>query len=294
MTRGRHTNKAYVATHQSITDVHEPHPKRTMQDVLEAVLQDPGVELSAHEVMRQELDNATRLDRLIPIHEHLCQLDAKKRYRAAAASSGLSTSDQAALEASSAYGALVAELRRAEASGLKGPEIFRRAVNQASLDDAHDLAAVLHTRVERMVIRYIPRTGKRPVTIAGLVTPAVNISDPTLIAPVRELEAQITRRCDFLAEQAAAEPAAWYQALAGQSPSPNIDFLSLVREIASYRELYNIQDAAILGLEPSHRTTLRRTRYIHLRNRLAPASRRTLHDQTDPVPKSVDQLNRNI
>jgi hypothetical protein len=47
-----------------------------MQDVLETILENAGLELSAHEVMRQELDNATRLDRLVPIHEHLCQLDA--------------------------------------------------------------------------------------------------------------------------------------------------------------------------------------------------------------------------
>jgi hypothetical protein len=66
MTRGRDANNAYVASHQGTSDLHEPHSEQTMQDVLEAVLNDPGVEQSAHEVMRQELDNATRLDRLIP------------------------------------------------------------------------------------------------------------------------------------------------------------------------------------------------------------------------------------
>ncbi|WP_085956206.1 ATP-dependent DNA helicase [Kribbella flavida] len=104
MTRGRTSNRAYVATHQTNSDLHEPHPEQTMQDVLEAVLSDPGVEQSAHEVVRQELDNATRLDRLIPIHQHLCQLDAKKRYQPAIAASGLDPTDQAALQASPAYG----------------------------------------------------------------------------------------------------------------------------------------------------------------------------------------------
>ena len=121
MTRGRHTNNAYVATHQTTPDLHEPHPEQTMQDVLETVLNDPGVEQSAHEVMRQELDNATRLDRLIPIHEHLCQLDAKKRYQPAIAASGLDPADQAAVQASPAYGPLIAALRRAENAGLNAP-----------------------------------------------------------------------------------------------------------------------------------------------------------------------------
>ncbi|MFF0341775.1 ATP-dependent RecD-like DNA helicase [Kribbella sp. NPDC004875] len=189
MTRGRDTNTAYVATHQSWSDLHEPHPEQTMQDVLEAVLNVPGVEQSAHEVMRRELDNATRLDRLIPIYEHLCQLDARNRCNAAAATSGLSSADQAALEASSAYGALVAELRRAEAIGLNATETVHQAVNQSRLSDANDLAAVLHTRVERLVTRSLNRPDQQPILLAGLVAPATNVTDPTLIAPLHELEA---------------------------------------------------------------------------------------------------------
>jgi hypothetical protein len=184
MTRGRHANNAYVATHQTTSDLHEPHPEQTMRDILEAVLNDPGIEQSAHEIMRQALDNSTRLDRLIPIHEHLCQLDAKQRYRAAATASGLTASDQAALEASPAYGAFVAELRRAEAIGLTAQDVLHRVVNQSALTDARDIAAVLHSRIERQVARSIQRTGRQPVLIAGLVAPATNISDPTLIAPL--------------------------------------------------------------------------------------------------------------
>jgi hypothetical protein len=43
-----------IATHATATDMHEPTFEQTMQDVLEAVLEDPGVERSAHEAMRQE------------------------------------------------------------------------------------------------------------------------------------------------------------------------------------------------------------------------------------------------
>ncbi|MFI5696470.1 MobF family relaxase [Kribbella sp. NPDC051586] len=58
MTRGRDSNRAYVATHTSTADMHEPQFPQTMQDVLEAVLEQDGIERSAHEVMRT---NSTRL-----------------------------------------------------------------------------------------------------------------------------------------------------------------------------------------------------------------------------------------
>lgn len=286
MTRGRHTNQAYIATHQASPDLHELQPEQTMQDVLEAVLNNPGTERSAHEVMRQELDDATRLDRLIPIHEHLCQLDARNRYRAVFAGSGLNLSDQAAVQASPAYGALVAELRRAEAAGLNASNVLRQAVAQAPLSDAIDLASVLHSRVERSVGRTMHRTGYRPVLIAGLVAPGGNVTDPTLITPLRELEAQIALRADHLAHQAATQPAAWYQALVLDVPPSSPALGSLVHEIASYRDLYNIRDSAILGPRPSDQAVLRQTRHDRLLRRIADASLEPFDDQltvSDPL-----------
>lgn len=284
MTRGRSTNKAYIATHQSTPELHEPHLEQTMQDVLEAVLQDPGVERSAHEVVRQVLEDATRLDRLIPIHEHLCQLDARNRYRAAASRSGLGSSDQSALHASPAYGALVAELRRAEASGLDVLDVLHRAVNQAPLDDAYDLASVLHTRVERLVTRSLNRSGRHPNLIAGLVTPATMVSGPTLIAPIRELEAQIILRADYLAQSATSE--AWYQGLAQQVRPTNAAFASLVRDVASYRELHKIRGPAILGSQPSQSTHLQQMRYRSLTRRIAQASRVALQTSHHAASRS--------
>ncbi|MFD7161478.1 MobF family relaxase [Kribbella sp. NPDC059898] len=286
MTRGRHSNIGYVATHQSMPDLHEPHPDQTMQDVLEAVLNNPGVEQSAHEIMRQELDNVTRLDRLIPVHEHLCQLDARARYRAASASTGLCAGDRAALEASPAYGALVAELRRAEAAGLSASDVLGRAVDQATLADAVDLAAVLHARVERLVSRTLRRSGRQPV--AGLVTPAVNVSDPNLVAPLRELEAQISQRADDLVQQAAEDGADWYDELVRQVALPNEALRSIARAIASYRELYNIRGPTILGAPPSHHTALQRTRHLRLAQHLSAVSTTPFDLPSASDPADVD------
>ncbi|MFI6827557.1 MobF family relaxase [Kribbella sp. NPDC050241] len=251
MTRGRHTNNAYVATHQTSSDLHEPHPEQTMQDVLEAVLNDPGVEQSAHEVMRQELDNATRLDRLVPIHEHLCQLDAKKRYQPAISISGLDPADQAALQASPAYGPLIAELRRAEVAGLNPTDLLHRAANQSPLTSANDVAAVLHHRVHRLTARSLHTAGHHPVQIVGLITPATQISDPTLVAPLRELESQIIERANMLSDDLLANPPAWYGELRRTaSTTPDHKLRELSRDIAAYRECYQIQGDSILGDAP--------------------------------------------
>ncbi|MFI5696769.1 MobF family relaxase [Kribbella sp. NPDC051586] len=276
MTRGRHTNNAYVATHQASSDLHESHPEQTTQDVLEAVLNDPGVEQSAHEVMRQELDNATRLDRLVPIHEHLCQLDAKKRYQPAIASSDLDRTDQAALQASPAYGPLIAELRRAENAGLSITELLHRAVNQSALANAIDVAAVIHHRVRRLTARSLHKTGRHPAQIVGLVTPATHVSDPILIAPLRELESQILERANWLADEVSANPPDWYRDLhRAASATPDPDPTELIREIAAYRERHQIQGRSILGDAPPANAVEQHRQHLRLVNMLAGVSAET-------------------
>jgi conjugative relaxase-like TrwC/TraI family protein len=282
MTRGRDTNNAYVATHQTTTDLHEPHPEQTMQDVLEAVLSDPGVEQSAHDVMRQELDNATRLDRLVPIHEHLCQLDAKKRYQPAIAASGLDPADQAALQASPAYGPLIAELRRAENAGRSITDLLHQAVNQSTLTTANDPAAVIHHRVRRLTARSLHKTGRHPAQIAGLVTPATHVSDPTLIAPLGELESQILERIDWLTEELLAHPPSWFRELrraARTAPGQELD--EVAREIAAYRERYQIRGERILGETPPTNAIGRRHQHSRLMKMLAGLS-------TDAAEQLVD------
>jgi conjugative relaxase-like TrwC/TraI family protein len=267
MTRARHTNNAYIATHQTPpTDLHEPHSEQTVQDILEAVLTEPGVELSAHEVMRHELDNATRLDRLVPLHDHLCQLDARTRYREAVATSGLDPIDQAFLEASPAYGALVAEFRRAEDADLNVPRLLQQAVTQSSMADANDVAAVLHTRVERIVSRCLRSANQHATQIAGLVSPVRYVSDPALLAPLREIESQIAQRADWLASKAANERPIWYDALLRAVDQSREQWLpaQLLREVSAYRERYDIRSCTILGQVPPQDATAQQVQYSRL------------------------------
>ncbi|MFI5734994.1 MobF family relaxase [Kribbella sp. NPDC051587] len=285
MTRGREANHAYVATHQPAPDLHEPHFEQTMQDLLEAVLDNPGVELSAHEIMRQQLDDATRLDRLIPIHEHLSQMDARSRFAPAVATSGLDTSDQAALQASPAYGALLAALRRAENTGLDIPTLLRRSVGLAPLTEAHDIAAVLHTRIERLTRRSTGHTRQEPALIAGLVTPATQLADPTLAVAFRELESQIAARADWLTHQAVIGRPAWFTALQDRCGSRS-EFDRIVRDVSAYRERYGITSLQALGPAPASHHRIQLAHHTRLADRLRSS---TLGgSRLDPPPSAHD------
>ncbi|MFC9689054.1 MobF family relaxase [Kribbella sp. NPDC056951] len=293
MTRGRHSNRAYIATRETSTDLHEPQFEQTMQDVLEAVLSEPGVELSAHEVMRHELDSATRLDRLIPIHEHLCQLDARTRYQPAIAQSDLDPTDQAALQASPTYGPLITQLRRAEAIGLDVPGLVRQAVAQSSLANANDLAAVLHTRIERLVTRTQRRTGRHPNLIADILQPAEGVTDPTVIGPLRELEAQIAHRIDWLAESADRDRPDWYGILMQITADVPTTRPSLLRSVVAYRDLYRIAGLSLLGEPPPPSASVQAGRYRRIAGVLPPAARtavRTPDISTDTLQTSDTEV----
>ncbi|GAB2615036.1 MobF family relaxase [Kribbella endophytica] len=254
MTRGRTTNRAYIATHEPAGDLHEPQTPESMYEVLATVLEQEGIEKSAHETMQAELDNATNLSQLVPIHEHLCQIAAGQRYRTTIDTSTLDPSARAELRASPAYGPLLAALRRAESAGLDPKTTFHKAVNQATLDDARDLAAVLHARVERLVSRTDRRRRQPQQLVAGLVRPTTTITDPAFIAPLRELESLISQRADWLAEQAEEKAAPWYKTVKAQSFEREPDELrDLVREVAAYRERYGARGGEPLGAVPPAR-----------------------------------------
>jgi conjugative relaxase-like TrwC/TraI family protein len=260
MTRGRHSNRAYVATHTSTAEQHEPQFPQTMQDVLETVLEQDGIERSAHEIMRKELDTATRLDRLVPIHEHLCQLDARERYRPAITNSGLDPVDQAALQSTPAFGPLITALRRAEHLGLDVPTTLRQAVTQSSLTNASDLASVLRSRIERLITRAERRArSTQRLLIAGLVTPSTHVANPTYKAALQEIESQISQRAHWLAEQAASNNEPWYEVFADSMSQLTALSRSVIVDIAAYRELYQIHSLDPIGTLPPNNYLQRRS-----------------------------------
>lgn len=88
--------------------------------------------------------------------------------------SGLSTEQVDDVLDSDAYGALSAELRHAEANHLDLDTLLPRLIQARALDDADDIASVIHHRLERATARPAGsgRTRKPARLIAGLIPEA--------------------------------------------------------------------------------------------------------------------------
>jgi hypothetical protein len=95
---------------------------------------------------------------------------------------------------SEAFGPLAAALQEAEARGLPVETALPRLVRGRTFEDADDVAAVLHGRVQRWLQSAgTPRT-RAANLIAGLVPRATNISDPDMARGLWERDQAMERR----------------------------------------------------------------------------------------------------
>ena len=177
-TRGRESNKLYVdvaydpdpATgHKGATDHQTPH------SVLVGVLANEGADRAAHEQIQASWDAAEGLVQLHAEYLTLARTAQAERWAALIANAGLTGEQAAQVTGSDAYGPLVAALRDAEARGLNVDVALPRLIASRPLEDAQDLAAVLHSRVDTWVERAASR--RRPATdlIAGLIPRARDV-----------------------------------------------------------------------------------------------------------------------
>src|SRR5699024_7792688 len=126
MTRGRHGNYAYVAT-DTTDDAHAaPHPSdtpdATARSVLYGVLQHVGAELSAHETITAEQERWGAIAQLAAEYETIAQAGQHDRWATLLTASGLTEEQVDLVLGSDAYGALSAELRRAQGTVGVGAE----------------------------------------------------------------------------------------------------------------------------------------------------------------------------
>jgi len=257
MTRGRHSNHAYVALDRA-DDHAQPHPgddpHATARSVLYGVLQHSGAELSAHETIVAEQEQWGSIAQLAAEYETIAAAAQHDRWATLVRGSGL-TEDQAesAIE-SEAFGPLTAELRRAEANHHNVDTLLPRLVAARGFSDADDIAAVLHYRVERATARPAGsgRTRTPPRLIAGLLAQAHGVIDVEMRAALDEREELIEARADAVLDGALTESVPWTKALGAQ---PNdrrraATWRKAARVVAAYRDRYRITDDAPLGAPP--------------------------------------------
>ena len=255
MTRGREENIAYVAVDKPDPAHDGPHPgdntEATARSVLFAVLQHIGAELSAHETITAEQDTWASIAQLAAEYETLAAAAQHDRWAALIRSSGLSDDDADDAIDSPAFGALTAELRRAEANQHDIEALLPRLMGARGFGDADDIAAVLHYRVAKATTRPSGsgRARRAPRLIAGLIPEATGTMPTELRQTLTERRDLIEARADALLDTALTEKHEWITKLGVQPKQARAAqaWRNAARTIAAYRDRYGITGPAPLG-----------------------------------------------
>jgi conjugative relaxase-like TrwC/TraI family protein len=255
LTRGRETNLAYVAVDKPDDSHDDPHlgdnTETTARSVLFGVLAHVGAELSAHETITAEQEAWANIGQLAAEYETIAAAAQRDRWANLVRASGLTEEEAEDAIASPAFGALAAELRRAEANHHDIETLLPRLVRARGFTDADDIAAVLHYRVARATARPAGsgRARKAPCLIAGLVPEATGTMSGEFRQALTERRDLIETRADALLDAALTEKRIWTKALG----TPPMDaktaatWRRLARTVAAYRDRYDITDPRALG-----------------------------------------------
>jgi hypothetical protein len=99
--------------------------------------------------MRERQTAATSPDTLLPIRATIAADEAREAWASRLTTCGLTPEQIERVVGSPSFGALVAAVKRADDAGYDMEAVLRRLVASRPLDDARDVAAVLHERMER-------------------------------------------------------------------------------------------------------------------------------------------------
>lgn len=251
LTRGRDANLAYVATDKPDDSHPGDNTEATARSMLFGVLQHGGAELSAHETITAEQDAWANISQLAAEYETIAAAAQHDRWASLVRASGLTDDDADAAISSPAFGALTAELRRAEANHHDIETLLPRLVRARGFTDADDIAAVLHHRVTRATARPAGsgRARMTPQLIAGLIPEATGTMSGEFRQALTERRDLIETRADAILDAALTEQQGWTKAL-GTPPKDAktaATWRRLARTVAAYRDRYGIADPAPLG-----------------------------------------------
>jgi hypothetical protein len=257
MTRGRESNTAYVATDQPHLEEHQKHPDDdiTASSVLHGILRRVGAEVSAHEALTAEQERWGSIAQLAAEYDTIAAAAQRQRWTALIHRSGLTAKRARAVTMSPAFGALTAALRRSEAHGYDVDILLADVVGQHRLDDADDIAAVLHKRITNT--RTHPgHLQPRTRLIAGIVPEALGPMTPEFRSALDERRHLIEQRARNLARLAVSDRAPWTRHLGAPPADPESQrvWSARVETVAAYRDRYDITTDEPIGAPPETTT----------------------------------------
>ncbi|MGO4145733.1 MobF family relaxase [Paenarthrobacter sp. YAF11_1] len=245
MTRGRHSNTAYVSENDPDEDeILDPGARTSWRVILGEVLAAEGAERTAHEVRDFEQQHADSLERLNREYDYLAQIAAGLEL--AKAIDGLMPGRSEEMRDSPAWGAAVAAWRRA--SNINRPSALRVLSESLSSEaSGRDLTAVAHGRLRRFC-------SEMPQSPIDPLTEQMTIDRPDLAALLDQVRRRIGNRAEQVANAALLGEPDWTTELwqdigAGADP---FKMAALIGEVAVYRDHWGVNSAAIpLGPTPA-------------------------------------------
>lgn len=294
MTRGRETNTAYVAIDQPDVAHVGPGPgndaNSTARGVLYGVLQHVGAELSVHETIAAEQDAWGSIGQLAAEYETIAAAAQRERWASALRDSGLTQSQADGAIHSEAFGALTAELRRAEAHHLNVRSLLQQIVATRGFDGAHDVAAVLHSRIASAIMRDAGagRRRREPAMVVGLIPPALGPMEPDMRRALDERNGMMEARARAVLDAALHARAPWTRAL-GPTPrgSAAAEWRQCACTVAAYRDRYGVVSVSALG--PSRRSMAQELDAARARAALRAAQKLAQNDQAYGAPGTAVQ-----
>ena len=284
MTRGRESNQAYVILDRPddhATSHPGDNPDATARTVLYGVLQHSGAELSAHETITAEQDQWGSIAQLAAEYETIAAAAQHDRWAALITTSGLTTDQAQAVIDSDAFGALTAELRRAEANHHNVGTLLPRLIKARGFADADDIASVIHHRVANATARPAGsgRTRQVPRLIAGLIPEAGGPMNPDMQRALAERRHLIETRAEAILDTALHTHEPWATEL-GPIPASGRERQQWRRRavvVAAYRDRYQITDTTPLGAQPEG--TAQKIDRARADTALRTLTRPTIHDE---------------
>ncbi|NNN21447.1 MAG: AAA family ATPase, partial [Acidimicrobiales bacterium] len=246
-TRGKESNSIYVDTNYDPdpdTSHDEVAAKQSCRDVLIQVLKNEGRDVSATETIASFREEQGSLKTMLSEYLTLASFAQAQRFEEVFDSLGLKSDQLVEIQESESYGALLAALREAEAYGFNLEKDLQRLASARPTDEAEDLAALLHGRVDRWIVNIGCSRNQNQNLIVGLVPKVLNVIDPDMQMALLERENAIEMRAIQLAEKAMNDNARW---IAGLGPLPSDQsrkkvWLATVSMIAAYRDYWDIGD----------------------------------------------------
>jgi conjugative relaxase-like TrwC/TraI family protein len=275
LTRGAHTNHAYVITGRHPTDGPTP-PPTTAVATLAHILRTPTTDHSATETEHTLWSNADALHHWAPIYDDL-SATATRHHHLALIRRLTDDTTAERLAADPALPRLSAALTRAEHAGYHPDHLLTAVTTRRELATADSVALVLTCRIEHLLAATSPDPALTNHPPAGPRSFAARIpatDNPDLADALHQVAAVCDHRIRALTDTAADNPPPWAQGLGPvpADPTERLRWRRRAAAVAAYRDRYQITGPDPIGLEPSPTDPQRWHAWHHARAALRTAT----------------------